>query len=579
MVTQPTHKRLSSGIQSFAEASPGYEMAPIGIASMHEQAKKLAEYGRNGDIYIVHAAEGETVIPMEVLNANPKIKNLIFGQMREMGLDPQEFIVGNELNSINPDTGLPEFFLGSVYRRVKRTAKKAFKAAKKIAPYAIPIALSVFGGPAFLGTAFGPGTVGAAALGGGLGSLAGGGSLKDAFKAAVISGGTSAALGGAKSMIGGKSFGQGVSDAFTGSGLPSQTTQLQRLKDMELQDLLLQSPEGDLQANMGLDPLPSADPLANMPRGSGLTPNLPTNVSQNFETIGSSNSAFMGPADSGLTIGDVARQNSPFAKDQFRLSSGKVVFGEEAINAKKLAASNAARTNLLSEAQKLNIPTNPNAIGLNNVQKIQAINFQNRALDAGIKAANAVKTGSLTPNLMLQYGPLAAAGGIAAYAGGAFDTPPVEDVSQDDLEGYVEGELSGPNQLYAANPDQYKIPTNPYQFPTYTSSQVRVPSSRLAGGLQISSLGGQPLNQRLGIAAAGGGYVSKQPRNNELPQFAGYVRGPGTTTSDSIPGYLSDKEFVFNAESVAGADPSGRGDYNAGASNLYNLMRNLQMRA
>ena len=81
------------------------------------------------------------------------------------------------------------------------------------------------------------------------------------------------------------------------------------------------------------------------------------------------------------------------------------------------------------------------------------------------------------------------------------------------------------------------------------------------------------------FSANKGGYMNKQPRNNELPQFAGYVRGPGTTTSDSIPGYLSDKEFVFNAESVAGADPSGRGDYNAGASNLYNLMRNLQMRA
>jgi len=93
------------------------------------------------------------------------------------------------------------------------------------------------------------------------------------------------------------------------------------------------------------------------------------------------------------------------------------------------------------------------------------------------------------------------------------------------------------------------------------------------------SLSGQPLNQQLGIAAAGGGYVNKQPRNNELPQFAGYVEGPGTTTSDSIPGWLSDKEFVFNAKSVAGADPSGRGNHQAGASNLYNLMRNLQMRA
>ena len=107
---QQSYTPSSNGIQSFADASPEYELSPIGLASMHEQAQKLAEYGRNGDIYVVHAAEGETVVPMEVLNENPKIKELLFKQMEEMGLDPQEFVVGNELNSINPDTGLPEFF-------------------------------------------------------------------------------------------------------------------------------------------------------------------------------------------------------------------------------------------------------------------------------------------------------------------------------------------------------------------------------------------------------------------------------------------------------------------------------------
>ena len=37
-----------------------------GIAQHKQAAEMLAEFGRNGDTYVVHAAEGETVIPLEV---------------------------------------------------------------------------------------------------------------------------------------------------------------------------------------------------------------------------------------------------------------------------------------------------------------------------------------------------------------------------------------------------------------------------------------------------------------------------------------------------------------------------------
>ena len=76
-----SYSTSNNGISSFAEASPDYELAPIGLASFQDQAKKLADYGRNGDIYVVHAAEGETVIPLEVLDANPKVKELLLNQM------------------------------------------------------------------------------------------------------------------------------------------------------------------------------------------------------------------------------------------------------------------------------------------------------------------------------------------------------------------------------------------------------------------------------------------------------------------------------------------------------------------
>ena len=105
-----------TGLQSFLDASPAYALAPIGLGSLQKEAQKLAEYGRNGDIYVVHAAEGETVVPMEVLDANPKVKALLFNQMRDMGLDPRRYVVGDELNSLNPVTGAPEFFFDKIFK-------------------------------------------------------------------------------------------------------------------------------------------------------------------------------------------------------------------------------------------------------------------------------------------------------------------------------------------------------------------------------------------------------------------------------------------------------------------------------
>jgi len=199
---QQTHHTLDNGIGSFQDASPDYELAPVGLGSFQGQAQKLADFGRNGDIYVVHAAEGETVVPMEVFDANPKVKELLFGQMREMGLDPQEFIVGNELNSINPVTGMPEFFFKSVFRSVKKAVKKIVKVVKKAAPIVLPIAASMFGVP-FLGIP--AGSFAASFLGSGIGTLVGGGSIKDAFKSAIIGGGMAslgAGLRGALSSTG-----------------------------------------------------------------------------------------------------------------------------------------------------------------------------------------------------------------------------------------------------------------------------------------------------------------------------------------------------------------------------------------
>jgi len=76
--------------------------------------------GRYEDTYIVHAAEGETVVPMEVLDRNPLLKKRLFKTMVDMGIEPGRYIVGNELNSKNPVTGQPEFFLKKIVKQIRK---------------------------------------------------------------------------------------------------------------------------------------------------------------------------------------------------------------------------------------------------------------------------------------------------------------------------------------------------------------------------------------------------------------------------------------------------------------------------
>ena len=158
-----------------------------GIFSIKEAADIVSTYGREGDTYIVHAAEGETVVPMEVLDANPRMKQMLFKQMREMGLEPERYIVGNELNSINPETGQPEFFLGKIFDGLKDVVKKVAPIALAIAaPYllpAMPLALS-------------------SGIGSFAGNLISGASPEDALKSALLTGATA----GAGSYLGGKGF-------------------------------------------------------------------------------------------------------------------------------------------------------------------------------------------------------------------------------------------------------------------------------------------------------------------------------------------------------------------------------------
>ena len=137
--------------------------------------------------------------------------------------------------------------------------------------------------------------------------------------------------------------------------------------------------------------------------------------------------------------------------------------------------------------------------------------------------------------------------GVTALAGG-FDQIPAEE-----LEDPYDSPSPAEDRL-AANPEMYT--TGVPGAPSYRSLyDVMVPTVR------------QPIYQQfvepIQTAARGG-------EMDNFPRKTGYISGPGTETSDSIPAMLSDGEFVMNAKAVRGA---GGGSRERGVRKMYDMMR------
>jgi len=159
----------------------------------------------------------------------------------------------------------------------------------------------------------------------------------------------------------------------------------------------------------------------------------------------------------------------------------------------------------------------------------------------GRGATEAVKGG-------IKLAPTIGAGLALAAPLGLYDQiPPVE----------LDDPYSSPSPAedrLAANPEKYTtgIPGAPSYRSLY---DVMVPSVRKPIYQQFI----EPVQ-----TAASGGEMQNFPRKT------GYIGGPGTETSDSIPAMLSDGEFVMNAKAVRGA---GGGSREQGVRKMYDMMR------
>lgn len=175
---------------------------PSGINSMREVAERMAQMGRGGDNFVVHASEREMMVPREVVEKNPELRQQIMESIAAEGADPNAYIVGNEANSINPVTGQREFFLKKLVRGIKNVFKK-------IAPIILPVALNVL----FPGM----GTIAAGALGSGIGTLVQGGNVQDALRSALVGGAMGGLYSGVSGAMSGQGFMAGVRQGFTGT--------------------------------------------------------------------------------------------------------------------------------------------------------------------------------------------------------------------------------------------------------------------------------------------------------------------------------------------------------------------------
>jgi hypothetical protein len=592
------------GLASFLTADVGDwadDDAPLpssGVASVKRIADDLAKFGRYEDTYVVHAAQGETVIPMAVFEENPRLKDSLFRQMRSMGIDPDRYVVGSELNSINPITGQPEFFLKKLGRAIKKAVKGVVKVIKKVAPIVLSIGLSM--------TPLG--LIAGSALGGGIGTLIQGGSLKDALKMGAISGltaglfkGVAGGIQGAKAGTGfGAGFKSGVASGLPGAQSAAQSaaqntiSEVAKSNDMMVAELAETQSESILARAVGTSPSASGAPVtageavtAGMrqpPAGipstivtaaapAAAAPSVPAQLAN----LGAQQQAVMAggsgvPAAAAATpdqiVADLAQRQAAAnaAQTQNELISQRVIPGFR--DSVKDAFTPGGRT--FGESMKdAFLPKRYTAKDFFSSPEAFA-NASAAAKEQAAKEALAYNTAAgMGPGIggaLRSYAPLVAAGTAVLGATGGFKAP------ESDVElpfGGVTGQ-----DLLEQNPELYR--TGPLSYAPRETTQVAstpvVPYTRLARSpeTQAAIAAYQPRRVSAPVAGAAQGGIMD---SRNFPRRNGAINGPGTGTSDDIPAMLSDGEFVFTAKAVRGA---GGGDRDKGIRKMYQVMRQFE---
>lgn len=547
------------------EPMPPAQFARGGIA---EAARMVASKGRYGDTMLAHITPEEARL------------------LKKRG----------GAGTINPETGLPEFFLKKFSGLIKKVVKSVVKQVKTVLKSPIgrviaTVALSTFLPPPLasaLVTAAGGGntkeiltsaaTAYFGAPGGTVSQYVTAAGITNAAANAAI---TAGIVGTGAGLLSGQKLSDAVKSGLVAGATSGVTTGLQQgfttqppggtpaptdgrtLPPVEDRFLPASTYEGARTAT-SVSPLAPVPPAAQVPPAAPTGTSAPAGISASAEMY----SPYAFPSQAGAapagspTMMDTAKgfyqkNISPLmdtAKDFYQKNISPSGIREQAIPAAQTAGSKAV-SDLMTRM--------PDATPA----------MKEAAYQSAYKAA--------MPGVIGTYGPAVGAGlGIMGLAGGFSPNQPQPSALANQMRG------TPGLDLINRNPNQYLVQGLPgVQYtpegnisgtsawsPSATMGDVQVATPSYTGGI----FGFSPAPRYPGnpYFAADGGLASLA--NGGYPRKTGAISGPGTEKSDSIPAMLSDGEFVMTAKAVRGI---GGGSRRAGAKKMYALMHQLERNA
>jgi hypothetical protein len=539
------------------------QMAEGGIVRLPQMtpiAREMAAMGRNGDTMLAH------ITPQEAM------------MLQRMG--------GS--GTINPYTGLPEFFIGKLFKGLVKGIKKFAKST--IGRIVISVALGAFLGPAaagFLGASSAAAVAAVSGAVGGFGSslLAGDGlkaALRSGLTGAVLAGGTAAITGGSAALQARPGFEAAYAkEGFLGT--VKQTAQNYFGSPVDTAKQMYGTEAAAPPTTPGVSPVGDA------------TTQLARSPADRFPMFeGDGTYVAKGIKDS-VTVNELLPQSLPLPENLDVLNYGDIpadsfnqpLYTQANVTPPSVPTTGPAPTftpNISTGGAGVSVPTRLDAPffpgdptvpgGISGTTGGAERGFFDKTMDffspsareaagkeaaerafketlaratnAGVAESTAAQMAekayqAALPGTISKYLPLATGIGAAGVGTGVLPNPftvPEGTQGKTTEEMIAESERFGEDYLRA----------NPQFAGSFVPSYYPPPTYRAAEG-------------------SGPKGVENFPRKN------GAINGPGTETSDDIPAMLSDGEFVFTARSVRNM---GGGSRRKGAAKMYKLMKMLE---
>ena len=616
---QTTDPMESAKIEQMAEG-----MKIAAEAPMAAMAQELSAMGRGGDTRLAHVSTGEVVLPPEMFD-DPEFEKTVESRFNELDLDPERYVVGVGIASLNPETGLEEFFLKKIAKFVKKAVKKVGKVVKKVAPVAMFIpgvgtalggVLGGIGGLATkipgIGTALGNlGSTVASGIGSlnipGISTIAKGtaggfGGIGKALgtKAGLFGGGPLANLMGVGDDIGLSALSQAEIDALS----PDQLAALQQ------QDKMIALQKSGFSVG-------DYDKIGEAIVNAGGQPTL-----ENILKVAQIGNTNQGNLFSNLISGTGADDKGNFGYLGDALAS---VFGQGGQQGFGLGGLGGLGIAGLLGKLAYDEAKNRRGVPLTPMTQMDAMGRYNIEAEIarrmGQEAPNPVEFGLMPANTIPQLSGGRPEEPVGMQAGGSVSSVPegmkeffltthISDMTvgqQDMLRDLINNDPVFAEAYYQSDdlrmPEAFDVVTNvTEEFPRLDpitrkgvvslAKRLKAKNRRMPGDAELNrfmkSRTGQGLsdveksliinqvkemrNMYMGgpvMAYADGGNVSDE----DFKRKTGKINGPGTETSDDIPAMLSDGEFVFKSQSVRGA---GAFDMNKKRGGIIELVPNKE---